>query len=578
MSYLDVPRLHFFGQFLANPGTLNNILANYDPHNPARPLWNPRGVALFQLQGKNVNGTQMSGVTVTSVQDASGNLVTSPSQDPLVGAAVQSGSGSPAKIVDLDPWQQLISQLFGLQLQVVIGGTGSGAGFSMKAGQYAPVPSLTDLWFVRSPQGGPSGIYQTVLLPDQIQWNDPGASPLLQQFQQACQDGISVKFTVDLYDMSNASPTFTLGRIAGAFGPARPGEPIRFPVRKLVPQVAEGGNPQDVNFWPAPLAVDETRSKAVLDLANSFQIQVNPKTGVEEAVSVGTATAVILAESGPIPLTPDLDYSQEQYEITAGIVEVDLTPDQLSAIGENPVGIVTQSTGSAPVLAEAAPYVNLSQTFLRLSPGDTAEVQLYAFKYGKPLADQTLAVELIQPGFFEQNFPQYPGLDQSIQAGSSQPASGITLGDGSGAVTTDASGVATLQITANAPTPLPAARQFIDSQIYFLGGPWQGSAYFWWPMSLAPLSVVIYDEFNIPQSPTWTRDVQPVLAQYMRLYPGMKQILDMSSYDVVQQNAQALQQVFSADITDPNRMPVTRDLAPAKMQMVLNWIAAGLPR
>jgi len=32
MSYLDVPRIHFFGQFLANPGTINNELLNFNPN------------------------------------------------------------------------------------------------------------------------------------------------------------------------------------------------------------------------------------------------------------------------------------------------------------------------------------------------------------------------------------------------------------------------------------------------------------------------------------------------------------------------------------------------------------------
>lgn len=48
----------------------------------------------------------------------------------------------------------------------------------------------------------------------------------------------------------------------------------------------------------------------------------------------------------------------------------------------------------------------------------------------------------------------------------------------------------------------------------------------------------------------------------------------MADYDVVKHNAAALQRVFSLAI---GRMPVTRDLAPAKMQMVLDWIAAGMP-
>ncbi len=31
MSYLDVPRLHFTGKFQADPSTVNNNDANFDP-------------------------------------------------------------------------------------------------------------------------------------------------------------------------------------------------------------------------------------------------------------------------------------------------------------------------------------------------------------------------------------------------------------------------------------------------------------------------------------------------------------------------------------------------------------------
>jgi hypothetical protein len=583
MSYLDVPRIHFFGQFLANPGTVNNILSNFDPHSPTIPLWNPRGVALFQFQGKNVNGTQLSGVSVMSVMDSSGHLVTHSSQDALVGATVLSNTGTPAKLVDLDPSQQLVSQIFGLQLQVAIGGAG-GAGFATKSGEWLTVPNLTDLWFVRNPQGGPSGIFQTVIQANQIEWNNPDASPLLYQFQQACHDGISVKFAVDLYDLSNASPTFTIGRVAGAFGPASDEEPVRFPTRKLVPQVPDGGNPQDSAFWSAPFAVDAGRSKAVFDIGNSFQVQQNPKTGAPESVPVGTATAVVVTGGGTISLSPSLNYQQSQYQLTAGIVEVDLTPDQLTAISGNPAGIVVEAAGSDPVLAEAAPYVNLSPMFMRLSPGEQGETELRAYRYGQPLANERLDVELLFPGFFAQNFPQYPGLDQQLDPDINQPAAGITLetqsggSGGTGFVETDGDGIARLRIKANVPQPLPESREFIDSQVYFISGPWQGSAWLWWPMSFAPLSVLVFDEYDIPSNPTWGADVRPVMDQYMRMYPGMKSILDMSDYNTVKQNANALKAVFSADILDPARMPVTRDLAPAKLQMVLKWISDGMPQ
>jgi len=44
MSYLDVPRLHFSGTFIAKPSTLNNAPTNFDPANTQPdPFWNPNG-------------------------------------------------------------------------------------------------------------------------------------------------------------------------------------------------------------------------------------------------------------------------------------------------------------------------------------------------------------------------------------------------------------------------------------------------------------------------------------------------------------------------------------------------------
>jgi hypothetical protein len=69
-------------------------------------------VALFQLNGSNGNGTTLAHCRVTSVMDAAGNLITA--HDSVVGATLQTSTApSPGKIVDLDPDQQQVSQLWG---------------------------------------------------------------------------------------------------------------------------------------------------------------------------------------------------------------------------------------------------------------------------------------------------------------------------------------------------------------------------------------------------------------------------------------------------------------------------------
>ncbi|HEU4388599.1 MAG TPA: hypothetical protein VFV34_12430, partial [Blastocatellia bacterium] len=202
---------------------------------------------------------------------------------------------------------------------------------------------------------------------------------------------------------------------------------------------------------------------------------------------------------------------------------------------------------------------------------------------GKPVPNLTVEFEFITAGFLNATFPQYPGLAGQLTPAINEPRTGVALqrlpGSGAlGSVTTGPDGRAALAITANTPQPLPSRRQFVDSQVYFIGGSWQAAGYLWWANNFAPLSVLVWDSYQIPEAPTWGTDVQPVMVEYMRMYPGMRNILDLTDYSVVSQNAQALKQVFIAPINDPTHMPVTRDLSPAKTRMILNWIANGLPQ
>jgi hypothetical protein len=94
MSYLDVPRLHFTGTFMANPSTINNDPNNYQPVTDPINLdlsWNPYGSHAWTINA-----------TVQSFVDTNGQLHTS--GDPLIGAAFESYMPQylPTKLVDLD--------------------------------------------------------------------------------------------------------------------------------------------------------------------------------------------------------------------------------------------------------------------------------------------------------------------------------------------------------------------------------------------------------------------------------------------------------------------------------------------
>jgi hypothetical protein len=72
-------------------------------------------------------------------------------------------------------------------------------------------------------------------------------------------------------------------------------------------------------------------------------------------------------------------------------------------------------------------------------------------------------------------------------------------------------------------------------------------------------------------------DVQPILYKYYYLYAYMASIVDISDYAAVVANAQAIQQVFSLPFSDPNYMPVTREMSSDEKNLILNWIKAGCP-
>src|ERR1051325_2017712 len=115
MSYLHPLRIHFAGEFIAAPSTINNDVkhfnnAEFDPSfqlpgpGTTNGWWNPQGDHRFELT-----------CSATTARYGDGTIA-APGSDVALGATVQSAKGvgsPPAKIVDLDPQQQMASMLFG---------------------------------------------------------------------------------------------------------------------------------------------------------------------------------------------------------------------------------------------------------------------------------------------------------------------------------------------------------------------------------------------------------------------------------------------------------------------------------
>jgi hypothetical protein len=546
MSYLDVPRLHFSGTFIANPSTINNTPTNYDPADtqPA-PAWNPNGNHFWRF----------TNCTVKSVVFADGKVVNAPQQ---INATVASTDAPvPAKLVDLDTEQQFVSQIWGLQIKVSFSET------DYFVGDFRVVP-FDDITFARSKIGNPlsraSAFYQSFL--DNVKWGPKITSPFLKQLQGCSPARLSVKFVVDGFDADSSSPTFTHGRVAGTVGPAWADEPPNFVLGRSL-RVNAQLQPEDaLNYGYA--RVDPIRKRLLVDLGNSIPT-VRP--GGPPPETIGKLQVVVGPSTGTPVVIGDYDYSETAYLNFAGIQEYALNPKQLAALTNTPLGVVqTDPQGARTVpLQEGAngTYICATQQVYRMDPSDVAAVELIALRFGQPATGETVTLG------FNNNMFQPPQTPPPPDYSVGTPPSALSF---PASVTTGDDGRVSFALTASDPGN---PRTVIDGQIYGVGYTWAADNDPQFPADPWNfVSVRVFDSYE--KAPTWA-NIQPILQQYAKLYPFMDSIFQLDDPNVIKQNIAAFKRVLNLPITDPRYMPVTRDMSRDKRQLILDWLNLGAP-
>ncbi|WP_148597978.1 DUF4198 domain-containing protein [Aquisphaera giovannonii] len=556
MSYLGVPRLHFAGTFLARPSTINNDIANYDPTtSPLDPGWNPDGDARWDLLG----------CQVTAAYYADGTSAASASADPIVGTPLISISSPPAKIVDLDPDQQLVSEIWGLRVR--LGGPASG---SLDA-RYR-VAAFCDLWPRAQQSTGdqPLGAsYQSAL--EDIEWPQAPASRFLADLHRASPDLLSIKFNLDGINLDQG-PTLGHGRVVGTVGPASADEPKHFVLGRLLRPSRQQGKNQRSAFTFAQARVCTDRKKVIVDLGNS--LPTTTPGGPIDASLIGEVELAVVDQGGRATTLGPVQYQADDwYTSTAGVQEFPdgrtLSDAQLAALEGGRLALLPAGSGGVgpasrpPLIENASSSVLRADRYVyRLNPGDEATVELYLTKAGKPLAGETIALAYA---------PQRLPAEETVGT----PESALAFPTPTIPEKTDGNG--RVRFTLKAADP-GNPRQFIDGQVY-------GVAYSW-PQEQPGqaqadpslfVSALVWDAFTFTPPATWWGTVQPILSQYARLYPFMMQFVDLGDYGSVVANRSRIEQVMKLDPEHPGYMPVTRDLSRAKRDMILGWFAAGAP-
>ena len=574
MSYLATPRLHFSGYFQSDVSTVNNDVRHFDSaaFKPSYQLpqtdknmngwWNPEGTAAFRLVGVTVTGGQIGADPLEG--------------DPAFGLTLAGADGRVCgKMVDLDPQQQSVSEIWGLEVRLT---DDSNKHFFVSDYRVAP---FMDLW--RRQSGSTQGDqtlasqYQSVL--ENVVWSDTANSPLLDALARASSNGLlSIKFNVFGYKLDSTAPDFTLGRIIGTIGAASQDEPATFSLgRHMMADLSQVVTP-DQGIYNFQCVVDDEKKTVTADLGNALPIV----DGDGKLANVGELHFAVLksdslrggadVEADDVEIIGPVDYQTPGwYDKTAGIVTLSYADHAgvKKTISDHPLALVVSDGNDYRILIRESVdglYVRADQFVHRLNPGEAASVDLYATQYGRPLS----------------SYVQLSANNAMIGGGGSgkplkPPVPIPTVGMPNDAIAypptiqTDDAGKASFDIRVSEKGP-GTPRKYISNQVYGIGYQISSLPTTYLANPWLFVSVLAFDRLEIPDAPTWHDDIKPILTQYGNLYPIMsKHLVDLADYDSVVAHSELLQLAFGLPIPDPNYMPVTRDMSAAQTKMLLQW-------
>jgi hypothetical protein len=583
MSYLDAPRMNFFGYFQADVSTINNTTSYYDiatfkpeyqqldqPH-ATLGGWNPEGTGSFRLIDCRISGARLGRQQLST-----------PADDPVIGMLLENASQRVSgKLVDLDPEQQMVSQIWGMQLRL-----GDGGAHTVFSSDYE-VAAFINLWKRQQTkvQGDQqlAAVYHSVLR--QVDWRGESDSAVLRSLRAASEDGLlSINMNVYGYGRDPDSARYTLGHVVGSIGPYHSGTPRHFVVGRqmmcaLSPATAVSA-PQGV--YDFTCLVDEASQTLRADFGNSLPIH-SAEGGFEDvgqlllALDKNNPRGVLSAvDAESVQILGEIDYRRDQpaqqqawYHSTGGIVDLDYSAAGVWAIehiGERQLLLLTPLAGPAGahlsyqvVVQESMDglYVRSDDFVCRLNPDETAQVDFYVSRFGKPHAAE---LEL------------YRTAGMMGPTANDDPSVNIGPLDFPERLSTDARGKAVLAIHA----PAQGAgnrRGYIDGQLYGIGYGLVGQSVCAQQNPWNFISVLAFDRIDMPVHPTWYEDIKPIFKQYANLYPIMsRHLIELGKYDAVLPHVRILDMAFSLPRSDPNHMPVTRDLSDAKRDMILKWL------
>lgn len=642
MSYLDLPRFTISGNFYTDPSTVDNDPSHYDPSctNPA-PWQDPGGTHSFSFQdllaGQMPNRT-FTPPSVSCACDQNGNPTLS---DGLVNTTVVSMDApagmtgvppSPAKMVDLDVYQQAVSTIHGFFMKLQVGSTALIGAMdpatlnSVRFDRVLPTRGWQP-WdgYGAGSFGGDtyaSGVFQSVLRVPPAMWPTISGSAILDAIRSVtAQDAnnnylLSIRFTLDGYqNVAWHSSDFRMGRLLTTVGPVLAGDPIEcIAGRWLQAYTVNQQNPGKIpwnqpSLYGAPFQVRQRGAGPFVSIDLSNAIMSESPGG--PPLDLGNLSVYVDDGSTGVVGAP-FQLNDVFYSMSGGIVDLPLTAAQLQASRSAPFFIVSsraELTGlttfnNLPVLwaeSSTGTCIACDGRAFRLASDTPAQGSatstIYATQWGAPITDPAAiacGAYPCDPGNNAATVPWNAGYKGN------SPGSGQFL---LASLQYSQPGVFELTLASKGD---PGSRTLeLDGQLYFICV---------WPSgqpapspNLNPncppqeniVSAVLWASYQLNTTPDFA-EIQSIMNAYVKLFPSMKAKMDLSNHQTFftfaanpgwgffqSQNlpgptkyvmpnggsitAGAIPYYMTRGYQDPRFMPIMRDLSPNKLLTVLYY-------
>jgi len=568
-TLLTGPRLHFSGNFICDPATVNNDIKNFDitsfvSHHAlpssqgGRGLYSPSGTNSFLLKDVSVRSICYDNQTCTDDRKA----------DLVVGKEIKDNARSMAKIVDIDPQDPVgVTQIWAMKLRIA-GIVAADAG----------VLTMRDLWKRETSDKKDldsmlTGKFHGVL--KNIEFESKSlesvfANQLRHHVETSFTKELSIRFVLDMFRFNHT------GRIYGTIGCHGYNSPESILFSRVLMS-------EDRSLASkASFAVDEANRALVFDFGSSFRTNENGTHVMNESENyLITYKRYTSKEKEPNFAE---DNWREDHEIIgavplwsevwllerAGFVILKISESQLKEVKSSPLEVIkvkgegTNAIYEKVILREEEDGVqifSIGDIAYRKESGDTLDIKFIASKFGRPQPD--IEVVLIHHCERDQK-------DVFCEPKLPLPMTVKTNKDG--------------RASANIRLPtLRTPRKVMDGQVYKVVYFDKSKNSTERPIKdisqYSSIVLKVFDHVEYESETTWVDHVYPIFLQYANLFPVMKgSTFDISNYYSVVRMKNAIMISMNLPMNHSSYMPVTRDLSRRKRRMIVDWLSAEKPK